>query len=141
MSMRTKRFANNCVAAPTYACPFWDLGYNTQVVRSTVADHILSAISGKTEEYVDELASFEGAIIERRLMELNFPHQKVYATIIAVGLSQGWAKFFDHGPHSASFSPWRALQCVLGSLAGRIYLNHVKMRGSYMYFYRGCRSI
>ena len=35
----------------------------------------------------------------------------------------------------------RAAQCVLGSIAGRIYLNQVKIRGSYMYFYRGCRSI
>ena len=31
-------------------------------------------------------------------------------------------------------NPWRAAQSVLGSLVGRIYLNQVKIRGSYMYF-------
>ena len=54
---------------------------------------------------------------------------------------QGWANFLDRGSHSASLGPWRAAQCVLGSLAGRIHLNQVKIRGSCIYFYRGCRSI
>ena len=44
-------------------------------------------------------------------------------------LAQLWANFFDRGPHSASLCPWRAAQCVRGSLAGRIYLNQVG--GSY----------
>ena len=34
-------------------------------------------------------------------------------------LDQGWANFFDRGLHSRSLGPWRAAQCVLGSLADR----------------------
>ena len=47
--------------------------------------------------------------------------------------------FFKPGVAKLFWS--RAAQCVLGSSAGRIYLNQVKIRGSYMYFYRVCRSI
>ena len=50
----------------------------------------------------------------------------------AYPIDQGWANFYDRGPHSASLGPWRA---------AFIFKNQVKIRGSYMYFYRGCGSI
>ena len=52
-------------------------------------------------------------------------------------------KFCREGPRpGAGKLFWsRATQCVLRFLADRIYLNQVKIRGSYMYFYSCYRSI